>query len=300
MIKRVILTVGHGQTCNRLWQVVHWLPTAERLGFPLYVPSFRRYARLFAGTAGVGVPRYPRAAAPLPAALDGWARVTTACANARPAWAGRFCRAIGCLPGHVAVDLGALRGGPQELVHPLRVLEWAERHGGGTVWVHGSGWCVDSEGLGVYREQVCGFFAPDHATAQRVAGIAKDGRASGVVLIGMHLRRGDYRTWGGGKYCYDDATFGRVMRQMAQVLAPRPARFLLVSDEPVDVRNFAGFDVMTGPGDMLSDLYALAACDYIIGPPSTFTSWASYYGNAPLWHLQDPSAPLRLDAFRVA
>lgn len=300
MIQRVILAVGHGQTCNRLWQVVHWIPTVNRLGLPLYFPGFRRYAWLFAGTARTGTPRYPREAPPLPVALEGWSRFVAACGNARPALASHVCRLLGRVPGHVAVDLKALRANPQDLVHPRRVVEWAERFGGGTVWVHGRGWCVESENWGTCRDKIREFFAPDDATAQRVARVMSTAHADGAVLVGMHLRRGDYRMWCDGKYFFDDATIARTMRQMAQALFPRRARFVLVSDEPIHLRNYADFDVVMGPGDMVADVCVLAACDYILGPPSTFTAWASFYGDVPLRHLQDPSAPLRLDEFRVA
>ena len=38
--------------------------------------------------------------------------------------------------------------------------------------------------------------------------------------------------------------------------------------------------------DCMTDLYALSRCDYIIGPPSTFSQWASYYGHVPLRFLR--------------
>ena len=50
----------------------------------------------------------------------------------------------------------------------------------------------------------------------------------------------------------------------------------------------------------VGDLYALARCDYIMGPPSTYTQWASFYGNAPLFHLFTSSGHLELGKFRVS
>ena len=32
----------------------------------------------------------------------------------------------------------------------------------------------------------------------------------------------------------------------------------------------------------ITDLYCMASCDGIIGPPSTFSQWASFYGKVPL------------------
>lgn len=33
---------------------------------------------------------------------------------------------------------------------------------------------------------------------------------------------------------------------------------------------------------MIEDLYAFAKTDLLMGPPSTFTLWASFYGDVPL------------------
>jgi hypothetical protein len=44
-------------------------------------------------------------------------------------------------------------------------------------------------------------------------------------------------------------------------------------------------------------MYALASCDYIVGPPSTFSLWASFYGQVPLCFLQKPDEFLALANF---
>ncbi len=38
---------------------------------------------------------------------------------------------------------------------------------------------------------------------------------------------------------------------------------------------------------MVSENYALSKCDYLVGPPSSFTAWAAYFGNIPLLILKD-------------
>jgi hypothetical protein len=64
---------------------------------------------------------------------------------------------------------------------------------------------------------------------------------------------------------------------------------------------------LAGPGHFIEDLYALASCDYIIGPPSTFSQWASFYGNVPRYMVNYkaeqfygvPSHEPRLGDFRI-
>jgi hypothetical protein len=50
-------------------------------------------------------------------------------------------------------------------------------------------------------------------------------------------------------------------------------------------------------GSAVEDLYSLARCDYLLGPPSTFSLWASFYGNVPLHQMASAGlAPLFLEA----
>ena len=44
-------------------------------------------------------------------------------------------------------------------------------------------------------------------------------------------------------------------------------------------------------------MYSLAACDYIMGPPSTYTLWASLYGGARLYFMQNAEADISMDDF---
>lgn len=61
-------------------------------------------------------------------------------------------------------------------------------------------------------------------------------------------------------------------------------RWLICSNEFIDLGYFSGFDTIKGNGQIVEDMYAFAACDYIVGPPSTYTGWASFYGKKPLYH----------------
>ena len=36
----------------------------------------------------------------------------------------------------------------------------------------------------------------------------------------------------------------------------------------------------------MDDLYSLAQVDLLVGPPSTFTGWASFYGSVPIYWLE--------------
>jgi hypothetical protein len=50
----------------------------------------------------------------------------------------------------------------------------------------------------------------------------------------------------------------------------------------------------------VGDLFALAECDYVLGPLSTFSQWASFHGNKPLLQLRDKNTRVERERFRVA
>ena len=45
------------------------------------------------------------------------------------------------------------------------------------------------------------------------------------------------------------------------------------------MREFAGLNVVPGPGTVATDLYALAACDVLLGSNSTFAAFAAFMGD---------------------
>jgi len=297
MLDRIIISGGYGRTCNQLFQITRWIPAAISLGAPLYFPSFRRYAKLFAGTHDAGMPRYPRGAPPLPCSTAMIAWLLSGVNRVSPGMLSACLRLAGRLPGNVMFELDD--SGRDGLTTTAMVVKQERIAEGRTLWI--KGWLYrDPEGVRTHEAAIREFFAPIPPVAKRIASFIEMARHGREVLVGVHLRRGDYRKWDDGKYYYDDATFCRVMRQIEAALPHRSVRFLLVSNESIDRSKYAAFDVVVGLGNSVGDLYSLAGCDYIIGPPSTYTSWASWYEGVPLYHMKDLTTPVRLEYFKSA
>lgn len=111
-------------------------------------------------------------------------------------------------------------------------------------------------------------------------------RQTHEIVVGVHLRRGDYKTYRGGKFYFDDEIYGRWMKDLSRD-APSSVCFLLCSNEPVDHSYFMGrgLNTICAPNHALEDLVALSLCDYVFGPPSTFSWWAAFTGNVPFFHV---------------
>lgn len=150
-----------------------------------------------------------------------------------------------------------------------------------------NGWIFwDHESFIKHATSIREYFRLVPTLAARVQKHMEACRQNDVILVGVHIRHGDYRTAGDGTYYYETEDYAALMRRLAAA-SDKPMRFMICSDEPVQPKDFEKMDICLGPGIAIEDMYALAACDYIMGPPSSFSGWASFYGQAPLYFISD-------------
>jgi hypothetical protein len=142
-------------------------------------------------------------------------------------------------------------------------------------------------------------FTPDAAVAEIAHAIVSRAREGADVLIGVHIRQKDYRTYRRGFFYYQSEDYRRTLEGMAAMFPGRRVAFLICSDEDQTAESFAPFQVTIGLGTVLEDLYSLAGCDYLIGPPSTFSLWAAFYAGKPLYHMLEPNPPADLSSFII-
>jgi len=149
-----------------------------------------------------------------------------------------------------------------------------------------------------HRETLRSYFRPitKHLTASQK--VVEQLRQHADVVIGVHIRRGDYSNWRNGRYFFPVQRYAEWMTQLAAQFGERKVSFLVCSNEPRSPAEFQGLNVGFSTGLPIEDLYALAECDYIMGPVSSFTQWASFYGNKPLLCLT--SADMQIERKRFA
>ena len=169
-------------------------------------------------------------------------------------------------------------------------------------WLFTQGWLFrDRASFRAHSPAIRELFTLASAHQVAISRVLSACRAEADVIIGLHMRMGDYRTWQGGKYFYPAETYAAKARELVAELAEKGKRVIIVpcSNEPIDTTAFAGLRIQLPTGHFVEDLYLLAGCDYILGPPSTYSMWASFYGQTPLLHLASPEQPVTIDAFRV-
>lgn len=140
-------------------------------------------------------------------------------------------------------------------------------------------------------------FVPNADIIEPLDSILSALHKEGKTIIGVHIRRGDYKTAYEGKYWYEDNVYTFYMNQMQMLLSN--CIFYISSNEVIS-SEFKKFPLSEKPvNNAAADLYALSQCDYIIGPPSTFNCWASFIGRVPLFTMFAPNTIITLDSFKV-
>lgn len=133
----------------------------------------------------------------------------------------------------------------------------------------------------------------------KVSSFLEQVRQSANLIVGIHIRRGDYKYFQEGKYYFEDEVYLDYMQQLKNLFPEKNISFFIASNEPFDQAYFASVNCFQIAGALpTDDLCGLSLCDYILGPMSTFSMWASYTGKVPLRFIETRNELLRLVDFK--
>jgi Glycosyl transferase family 11 len=199
-------------------------------------------------------------------------------------------------------SVATLREGrkPGELITPLESEEVKQRVCGARIvlvngWTFRAGGCVQRQ-----QDKVRTYFTPIEEHRQASRQVIERTRAHADVVVGVHIRRGDYAGWRQGRYFFPVERYMEWMMELKQQFPGRKVAFLVCSNELRSANEFPGLVVGFPTGIPVEDMFALAECDYIMGPVSSFSQWASFYGAKPLFHLTGADARVELEKFSVS
>ena len=162
------------------------------------------------------------------------------------------------------------------------------------------GWLFrDDEAMSKHSHAVRDFLRPHDRNQRNIDELIARARAESDVLIGIHVRHGIIHFANTRKYFYTAHRYAEMMDELVTLFPGKRVSFLICSDWPQDPSIFSRFKVTFGTGDLIEDMYAFARCDYLIGPPSTFTMWSSFYGEVPLNLICSNDQRQSLEDFRV-
>jgi hypothetical protein len=147
-----------------------------------------------------------------------------------------------------------------------------------------SGWLFrNPTGLEKYRDKLIAAFSPKAAVQQKVKDIISRLKQKKKVLIGVHIRQGDYKVFKDGRYLISAKRMREVLDEYiaTQDLHPNDIALLITSDGAIDLSIFAGFETYHSQENAVTDLFLLSCTDTIIGSNSSFGNFAAWYGNVP-------------------
>lgn len=158
-----------------------------------------------------------------------------------------------------------------------------------------------------YRDEITDLFTldsqytdPVKAKMQKV----EQGSTGSIVRLGVHIRRGDYRIFHDGKYLYDDEVYQRHIRRFMMLHSGKAIHVYIATNDP-EVKESSyqeqcpGAHVHCLGGSSPEDLFMLSECDYLIGPPSTYSLVAAMYRDIPLYRMDETDEDMMtLESFR--
>jgi hypothetical protein len=286
----IVIAHGYGQLCNRLTVFANFIGWSVKYGVTIANPAFTQYAQYFEGTAKDPWCRYPpretfyRNPEKLGAALYKYTKLIT-----------KFGNRFG-INNHLVGFIDIKDNERFELDQVDNVRGLCSRK---LTFV--KGWEYRDE-IGLHRnaDAIRPYFTPKPVHIQQVEKTITSARATADILVGVHIRAGDYRTWAGGQFFYSTAVYSRILSRLRSLHKDKEVAFLLCSNEPIDPDEYRDFNAHYSTSHLIEDLYALARCDLLIGPPSTYSQWASYFGNVPLLHICEAGIDPALENFNVA
>ena len=122
-------------------------------------------------------------------------------------------------------------------------------------------------------------------------------------VIGIHARRGDYKEFIGGKHYHSWEQYFKWICQVKKLFEYRTSdkvAFLICSDEEPDQTIFKSLPVYSLPqNNMMCEIHALSLCNYLLGPPSSFGTWAAWHGKVPRCVLEEHTYIEKAEQFSI-
>ena len=101
-------------------------------------------------------------------------------------------------------------------------------------------------------------------------------------IVGVHARRGDYKHYQEGRHYHSWKDYKKWIIQIISIFKCEGCSnigFLLCSNEAPNKEIFEDLPMyFSDENSMMTDMHMLSLCDFIIGPPSSFSTWVSWHG----------------------
>ena len=132
-------------------------------------------------------------------------------------------------------------------------------------------------------------FRPKDEIMNKAERLIDEMKQKSDLVVGVHIRRGDYATWNDGRFFYELEEYHQFMLRIKQLYKNKNVSFFISSNEDFSLDIFTDCECRRfgkEPSSAILDLYTLSLCDRMIGPFSSYSRWASFIGEVPLCFLE--------------
>ncbi len=169
-------------------------------------------------------------------------------------------------------------------------------------WGCTKGWSTRSDNryLSQTKKELQRIFRPKDEIMNKAEGLVSEMKRYADMVIGIHIRRGDYATWNDGRFFYELEDYHRFMCRIQRLYCDKRVAFFISSNENFSLNIFKGCECrrfVNEPSGAILDLYTLSVCDRIIGPFSSYSRWASFIGEVPLCFLEEKNQQFTENSF---
>ncbi len=286
----IIIARRYGQLGNRLKLAAHLMAAAREHGVGFAHPTFVQYAHFFKGTAHNLWCRFPTRENPR---YLTWHWQRRALESFIPRMENIFWQTrlrtypfqIYRLPDGQTCDLSG---------EEFRTMVQSRRVTLVSGWGYRSDALLHKHGDAIRRH-----FRPIDPHQKQVELLTAKLRKESDLVVGIHIRHGDFATWGDGKYFYSMGEYANAMREVKNQFSNKKIAFLVCTNGQFTPNDFKDLRVHLGTGHLVEDMYSLAQTDFIIGSPrSTFSQWSSFYGQKPLVEMTSADLPTDLSSVK--
>jgi Glycosyl transferase family 11 len=281
----IVVNDKPGQLCNRLWAYSFFIAYALKQCTTIYIPHLREYGKYFENV--YSIPHVHFAVVKKPPGVD---TLTFHCYRL-------ITKVLRIIITWFKLRIPRIYLDPYNWTRESWRPSVLNKKGNIVFlgsWFHPK----DVSALLEFKDVIVKLFDPRTIYKNRVDILFRDLRNCQDLIIGIHIRRGDYARFYGGIYLFDDNIYKNYMKAVQDAFRDTRVCFFLSSDEMIVNSHFDGYKIayLERPV-MVEDMYALSQCDYILGPPSTFSMWASFIGDVPLRIVKYKDEEIALDQF---
>lgn len=150
------------------------------------------------------------------------------------------------------------------------------------------------------KKELQHIYRPKKDITAKAEALINEMRQTSDIVVGMHIRRGDYATWHDGRFFYSLEDYHKFMIRIKELYKDKNVSFFISSNEDFETNQFVGCSCRRfgkEPSGAILDLYTLSICDRIAGPFSSYSRWASFIGEVPLCFLENKEQEFSEESF---